>query len=221
MPKSVVAEKSSFYEVVDEETGRKYRIPDLSENVDLIKIVHDAVPNARKYGPEIRIAAAALYTVLGNSYKVGAFLGVDSRIVRHWFHEPWWHIAIREVRKTKNEELDAHLTGLLEETVEELADRVHNGETIVSKDGALTRVPLKARDLATVMGITYDKRALLRGDPTSKVARVDVNEHLEQVAAKLEKLVGHIPNPQIYDGEFEDVNADVEESGTPDVSRGP
>ena len=114
-------------------------------------------------------------------------------------------MAVREVRKAKNEEFDAKLTGLLDDTIVEIQDRLMNGETVVDKQGELKRVPVSTRNLATLLGIVYDKRALTRGDPTSKVVRVDVNEHLTDVAKKLSKMVDKIPAPMepvTVDGEF-------------------
>lgn len=198
-----------YYRVKDPDTGIKYTIPDMSANHDLLKIVQDATLRGGGYTPEQKISAAALWTVLGSSEKVSRITGLPARVVRTWYHEPWWHVAIREVRKHKNEEMDATLTGLLEATMVEISDRLQKGETVVDKNtGELRRVPVNLRTLATTLGVMYDKRALLRGDPTSKVAKVDVSEHLSQVAQKLEKLVGKIPVPEVVDGEFEEVVED-------------
>jgi len=195
--------EDTFYRVKDPDTGIEYNIPDMSANHDLIKVIADsAPPQGVRIPPEQKIAACALWTVLGSSAKVSRVLGINERTIRHWYHEPWWAIATREIRKTKNEELDATLTGLLEATVHEISDRLRNGENILDKNGELRKVPVNTRTLATTLGVVYDKRALLRGDPTSKVARVDVNEHLNEVARKLEKLVGKIPEPTTVEGEF-------------------
>ena len=196
--------KFEFYQIEDEETGRRYYIPDLSGNVDLFRAIHECQPKSR-IPPELKIASAALWCVLGSSVKVSKLINLPAITIRQWYKEPWWHMAVRETRKAKNEEFDAKLTGLLDEAIGEIGDRLAKGETIVTKEGELRRVPVSTRNLATLLGILYDKRALSRGDPTSKVVKVDVNEHLEKVAGRLERLVGKIPEPTVVDGEFEDV----------------
>ena len=209
LPEKVEEEKPTnlYFSYKDESTGRKYTFPDLTDNVDLIRIVRDAESPNSKIPVDIKIAAAAMYVVVPSSYKIGAYLGISPEQVRKWYHKPWWHVAVREVRKLKNEELDGQLTALLEDVVLEVGNRVHNGEDVIdSKTGQLRKVPVKTRDLATIMGITYDKRAILRADPTSKTQKSDAQEHLEKVASKLEKLVGKIPEPTIVDGEFEEID---------------
>lgn len=208
-----VKEGSELTIVTDPETGKEYKVPNLSGSPDLVKMIQESNPKYRKIPPETRILAAGLYMVLNSTRKVAQILDFHESNISAWKKEPWWHAATREIRKTKNEELDNKFTSLLDDIVDEIADRVNNGETVVDKDGNIHKVPAKLSQLATTMGITYDKRALLRGDPTSKVAKVDVNEHLENVAARLEKLVGKIPEPEIFEGEFDEINENTETGG--------
>jgi len=201
------APQGEFFVVEDPFTKREYYIPDLSGNIDLIKAIQECNPRS-PYPPELKIASAALWCVLGSSVKVSKMIRIPDITIRSWYKEPWWHMAIREVRKAKNEEFDAKLTGLLDDTIVEIQDRLMNGETVVDKNGELKRVPVSTRNLATLMGIVYDKRALTRGDPTSKVVRVDTNEHLAEVAKKLSKMVDKIPTPiesVTIEGEFKEI----------------
>jgi hypothetical protein len=69
----------------------------------------------------------------------------------------------------------------------------------------MVTVPVKTRDLATVMGIAFDKRELMRRDPTEKTKQGEVAEHLANVAEKLAKMVEKIPDPVVVDGEFKEV----------------
>jgi hypothetical protein len=47
-------------------------------------------------------------------------------------------------------------------------DRLENGDPVLIS-GEIRRTPVSARDLAMVAAIVYDKRALLREDPTAIV----------------------------------------------------
>lgn len=197
-----------FYTVTDPDTGRKYNIPDLTGNIDLIQAIKEAHPKG-KISPEEKITAAALWLVLGSSYKVSDIMQIPDRTIRAWTTEPWWFLALREVKKAKNEELDAKMTSLLEDITAELVDRVHNGDSKVDRDGNLVRVPVNLAHLGATFAAIFDKRAVLRADPNTKVAKTDVTEHLEQVASKLERLVGKIPNPTtIEDAEYTEVGTE-------------
>ena len=115
-------------------------------------------------------------------------------------------MVTRVVRKMKDEELDANLTDVLSFSMEQITDRLINGNLVLDKDGNERRIPISARDLTTNFAILFDKRTILRADPTSKQSNSDVTDHLQSVADKLERLVGKIPSPEVIDGEFKEIS---------------
>jgi len=61
-------------------------------------------------------------------------------------------------------ELDGALTRIIHESTAQLLDRLRNGDPVMVA-GEVRRKPVSARDLALVVAITYDKRALVRHVP--------------------------------------------------------
>ena len=172
-----------------------------------------------KYTPEQRIHAATVWVVTGNLREVETQTGIHRDTVRYWKNKSsWWKELVRHVRKSKQEELDGALTGVIMSGVVQLQDRVTNGNIEIreGEDGQRTtvRVPLKASELATAaLGIPIDKRALLRGDPTSRTEKStseETNEMLKRLADNFAAFAKQSkPNfiaPVVVDGEFTEVN---------------
>ena len=177
------------------------------------EVWHDLeVGRNNKYTIDQRVQAVCYYAVLGNSLKVERLLGIPASTIRHWRGMDWWPIVISEVRKAKDQELDAMLTDVMHKATEQLLDRVENGDEVVTKDGDIVRKKLGAKDLAVAgLAVPYDKRALMRGDPTSRVEKKSSDEILTGIATQLEAVLDkvetklNIEPPITVDGEFEEI----------------
>mgnify|MGYP001583285903 CR=1 FL=1 len=171
-----------------------------------------------KYTPEQRIQAATVWTITGNCAEVERQTGIPAYAVVFWKNKTtWWKELTRQIRKTKQDELDGMLTGLIMGGVEALQDRVKNGNHKVyfDEDGQRHeyRVPLTSSELAKdTLGIPFDKRALLRGDPTSRTEKggnTETQAMLAQLAKNFEAFSkqvrpAYLP-PVVVDGEFTEV----------------
>ena len=142
-----------------------------------------------KYSPQLKLQVAAEYLVRGTSLQAAKATGVPSATIRSWkTRAPWWNQAIEEARKRLTQDLDAMYTAILHEGGKQILDRVQKGNIVVdAKTGEKSRAPLTARELATVTGITFDKRALQRGEPTARTEQTPA-QILDQLAKKLEDV---------------------------------
>jgi transposase-like protein len=122
------------------------------------------------YTDEQRREAVAEYVVLGNWRKVAEATGIPQRTLGDWAKQPWFHTLLAEVRAEKGAELDGQLTRIIHKATDQLMDRLENGDPVLIA-GEVKRKPVSARDLAMVAAIVYDKRALLRDDPTAIVRK--------------------------------------------------
>jgi transposase-like protein len=120
------------------------------------------------YTDDQRREAVAQYVVLGNWRKVAEATGIPQRTLGDWSKQTWFHTLLAEVRAEKGAELDGQLTRIIHKATDQLMDRLENGDPVLVA-GQIKRKPLSARDLAMVAAIVYDKRALLRDDPTTIV----------------------------------------------------
>lgn len=162
------------------------------------------VPDDRGYTAYQRIDAIFAYFVSGSYDGAAQQLGLSSNTVKGWARQPWWKLALNKLKEIKQDELDDKYSIILEKTLETVMDRLVNGEEVITKDGKRIRKPVSMRDAMLVNAISYDKRALHRGDPTSRTERVvTIEEKLSEQAnnfkmiARKEKIIDVIPEESI------------------------
>lgn len=122
--------------------------------------------------PDERLQAALAWTVTGTGEGASAVCGIPARTIQEWAHSEWWPALVAEARALKQEELDASLTNIITKCAQRLTERLDSDEG-VSKAGI--------QQIATTLAISMDKRALMRGDPTSRTERVSSEERLTKL----------------------------------------
>lgn len=149
-----------------------------------LAILHD--PRST-YTPQQKVTGCAYYMVYGNSKEVERRTGIPAHTIRQWKSKAdWWIPTLAWLRKQKQDELDSHLTNIIHSGIDEINDRIQNGDTKVVR-GELIKVPMTGKDLAYVASIMFDKRALIRGDVTSIQGKTISN--LEQIQQTLNKTL--------------------------------
>jgi hypothetical protein len=132
---------------------------------------------------------ACAYAVSGNSRRVSELTGVKEGTIRAWKTTQWWQEVQSRIRQEHADELDSKLTKLVDKAVDQINDRLDNGDYIYNvKADKLVRKPLGARDMATITATALDKRQLLRGEPTSRTEKVSENEKLVRLAEEFKKF---------------------------------
>lgn len=139
--------------------------------------LNDLYAKNSKYTPEQKLYAVLCYMVEGTSVKAGKVSGVDPATIRWWKAEAsWWAPALKELRRQYQDQLDAKFTGLIHSAVKKIEERIEIGDEVIDKYGDLHHKAISARDMTMILAILYDKRALLRGDPTSNAGKVGSQE---------------------------------------------
>jgi transposase-like protein len=157
----------------------------------------------RNYTAEEKIQVCTYWLVGHSSRDVAAMVDIPSATIRDWMTKPWWKELIRELRRAKGDELDNDLTRIIHKATRSLEERIENGNFKVNpKTGEMERVPLSATELATAgIGIPFDKRALGRGDPTSKVSHEDNSDKLLERLAEQFVRITKMQEPTPIEGE--------------------
>jgi hypothetical protein len=148
------------------------------------------------YPEKKKIEVVALYAATGQIKRVAEIAKVPASCVQRWRREVWFQDLLREIRTENNEKLDAKFTEIIEEALEQVTDRVRNGDYVQNAKGELLRKPIPAKDLSLVVAINVDKRELLRGEPTSRVS--DTSKGVEKTVDRLEKLAETFSNLAKY-----------------------
>ena len=156
-----------------------------------------------RYTADEKLAAVLAYVMTGSVRGVIRLTGLKQQVISDWKNNSsWWPDAYMAVKKEKQDEIDGSLTTIIHAASGEIIDRIINGDEIIDKNGKPVRRKMTGKELAWVMGISYDKRALLRGDPTSRTEKVDYNKQLEDLRKEFgnmakehldQSVIKHIP----------------------------
>lgn len=149
------------------------------------------------YSVDDRIKAAMLYASEGNLAAVARQMEIKYDTIRMWKDTPWWPLAVNECRDKKQDELDAMLSKVIYDAVNEISDRVQKGDFISKKDGTVGRLPMKGRELASTLGMLYDKRALIRGQATQHTVSVSHKDTVKNLTDKFEEFAMKLKGKEI------------------------
>lgn len=136
-----------------------------------------------------KMEVACCYAVTGNSRRAAEITKVPEGTIRSWKSQDWWLEIQSRIVREQDEELDVKLTKLVDKAVDQVNDRLDNGDYVYNpKNDKIIRKPVNAKDLAIVTAITVDKRQLLRGQPTSRVEKVSTDERLKKLANQFKQF---------------------------------
>ena len=185
------------------------------EKLKLANLAKKHKPNTT-WPREARLQAVSQYLVLGNMALVSGLTGIPHQLLRSWKAQPWWKEMEQEVRLTENIEMDSKLTKIVDKSLEQVLDRVENGDFVYdNKTGQIKRKPANLRDIGRVSIDLLSKRELLRGNATERkeTTQVSVTEQLKQLAMEFAKW----NNPQTKQEAIDVEMVEVIEQDTEDA----
>ena len=149
------------------------------------------MPFQSKYTYDEKLNVCNHYVVEGgNSKSAHRATGIPHATIREWTKQAWWGEMVAEIRKRHQDRLDGKFTALIDKAMREMKDRLEHGdEILVAKTGALIRKKMSGKDIMLSLATIIDKRALQRGDPTSRKSVVTVEKRLEELQRGLEEMV--------------------------------
>jgi len=141
----------------------------------------------RSYTDEDKRAAVMAYLVTG-SIKEAINASNSTRFtVARWMKENWWKQMTAALHSEYAARIDAQFTGIISSSLAEIIDRLENGDASTrwnEERGEFERRIVSGRDMAIIMGICYDKRALLRAqEPSTKHSVSAIAEKLAAIGA--------------------------------------
>lgn len=158
----------------------------------------------RNYTAEEKIEVCQYWMSGLASRAIEPYVNIPAATIRYWMQQPWWKELLKELRKAKNEELDNKLSRIIDKSADALIDRIENGNFKVNpRTGDLERIPLTSSELSKDgLGIPFDKRALTRGDATSRVVKEEASPEklLEQLAEQFVRIT-KLNEPKLIEGE--------------------
>lgn len=156
--------------------------------------------NGSHYSDEDRLRAVSAYAITGSFRKVEERTGIPHQTVHAWSQTEWWESLLGQVRTLNKDRYQSVFAGFLEKVAVELQDRLENGDPIVDKEGqTVGRKPVSAKELGILAAIAYDKMALIAGDPTSRVERVNSEDKMAELADRFAAINQRAKDKQASD----------------------
>ena len=142
---------------------------------------------------------------------------VPTETIREWQRQDWWKELVTDLRNSDNEVLDTKLTKAMDKALEQIMDRLENGEYVLDqKTGKIKQIPVKLRDSTVALNTLLDKRPLLRKLPTKITEQQTTQAQLANLAQQFatfvtvkqqEEKLEHVVN-EFIDGETVEKDAD-------------
>lgn len=154
--------------------------------------------------PQEQLQACREFFLTGNLSKIARERGILYSALLDMARQNWWTEEIKNLEREANAQLKVKLNGLLGKSLEELEGRLEQGD-LVWKDKGLRRVPVSARDLATIAHVVFDKKRQLEetstGFGTAEAKRLtDLAQALRTVQARGGILDTEITDAEIING---------------------
>jgi hypothetical protein len=81
------------------------------------------------------------------------------------------------------------MTNILDKALDRVAQGLTEGDTRYdTKRGELYKIPVSTKETAIVAAALYDKRAMLRGDPTSRTESISSDKRLQNLEQKFKEM---------------------------------
>jgi len=137
-----------------------------------------------KYPYEKVLLFFRYYTQTGNVKRSSEESEVHMDTARYWITTKYGDKICRILKVEQQKVLDTRLTGLIETVIESIDERLAYGDYNTRGE----RVPVQIDKLLKALTTLYDKRALIRGEPTSRVERVSTEDRLRRLGKRFESL---------------------------------
>lgn len=139
-----------------------------------------SVTSTPKYTREDKEKFALQWILTGNVSKAAKACGIPRETTLRWMKKAYWERLVEYVRLRHKDELEAKYEAILDKSADQIIDRIDNGDPAIIR-GKVVRVPVKAKDLAGVMGTTQDKLRISRNQPNN--ISVSATMDLRQLAS--------------------------------------
>ena len=167
-----------------------------------------------------QLEVVTTYLALGNLAETSRVCNVPLRTLDTWKKAPWWAELVTSIQSGEGQRADNKMSKTIDKALDLIMDRLEQGDyQYDQKTGRLVKVPLKARDLERVASGLFDKRQLIRKQPTNiKATDLGQADRLLQLAeqfatfANQKKLPEQVINEYI-EGSFNELTGEHEDDG--------
>lgn len=191
MKQETIEDRREIAESIAQAVDREHLAPDLHTG-------HSTIQQ--------KITAAVAYKMEGGNAKEAARIaGVHHNSLYNWKKEDWWQDLQDYISREFDEDFKHRLGQIAITTMDQLEDRVVNGDTIMNyKTGELVHKPMDGKALATTLGIIFDKKQIASNKPNSISSSSSESERLKKLEQYFEELAEKKINNSI-EGQYREI----------------
>jgi hypothetical protein len=148
----------------------------------------------RAYTDSEKIETVKTWLVLGgNTQLTAATTKVSDETIRLWRKQDWWTELENALRKEERLELSAKTKVILDKSIDQLKDRVENGDYVFDqKSGEIRRKPVSAKDLLKITVDMIDRKELLDRNTMDNTKPESNEDKLAELAKRFEEIANKI-----------------------------
>ncbi len=168
----------------------KATIDNLREIEERYNVAVVPVSSGRRfYGltDEEQVKCAHDYYMLGSLDEVASKNNVNKKDLVEAAKQNWWKTEVNHLHREAAIRTKMQLTNILNLTLDQLEDRVRNGDVRIDMNGEEVRYPVSAQNLATITNVIFDKKIKLE-DRSNGIIEGE-NKRLVDLANSLTMLV--------------------------------
>ena len=120
-------------------------------------------PIKGKHGEAAKMLALSVYAETLNTAEAERIAGVPQSTVHSWVATEEGQAQVDSLRAAIRYQMAYKCVEVSQSALDVIKDRLADGDWKIGKDGELIRVPVTAKDAATIASMAIDKHALLTG----------------------------------------------------------
>lgn len=136
-----------------------------------------------------RIEAITAYIACGSPSQVCTNLNIPLPTFNRWKAQKWFKDYMEQIRNQETLELDAKLSRIVKKSLEQLEDRVDNGNYQFNpRNGEIIRVPVTLKDLSGAADKLLERQAKIREKPEVQTEEQSMQSKLVKLAEEFAKF---------------------------------
>lgn len=167
---------------------------------------------SNSYSWEKKYEVVTQMLACGNARLVSSLTGVGTATISSWKKQSWWMDLEDEIKREKTLSLNTKLSKIIERSLDIVNDRLENGNTKMTKDGTLVKVPVEIKDAAKVANDLMARQHIIEKTmDTEAQVGVSVQDTLEALKKEFSKWASNERKSNAVDIEPKEQNAVHEE----------
>lgn len=165
-----------------------------------------------------QLEVVTTYLATGSNAETARICNVPAKTIESWRAKDWWANLVTEIQSGEGQKQDNKMTKVIDRALDMLMTRIEEGDyQYDQKTGRVVKIPLKARDLERVASGLFDKRQLIRKQPTNiKADSLNQADRLLKLAEQFAKFAGQkVPEERVVneyiEGSFNELTGEHED----------